>query len=234
MVVDQVALLLAEVLLGHKSRDSQLVDDLHDVELGVESSSRLRLQLVFVVVVLAAAEAPRARQVLLPAEAPDRVVELLALFHLVRKVLLEVCLVLGRVQRVVMLFLVLLFLHIVVELLGHRVVEGEALVGSEHVADETQAQGQVGSEALESVRDGLAGRACRDGLRVLREVHREVGVLGVDGGGIRWLLIFSQRVDRVERAGDIVGFVLGTWVQLGHVGHIDPAIVSESDGVFLQ
>ena len=43
MVVDQVALLFAEVLLGDKFSDSQLVDNLHDVELRVESRSSLGL-----------------------------------------------------------------------------------------------------------------------------------------------------------------------------------------------
>ena len=159
---------------------------------------------------------------------------MLALTSLMAQVGLEVLFGVGRVQSVVVLVLVLRILNIIVQLLGHGVVEGEALVGAKHVADETQAEGEVGTESLESVRDSLTGRACRHCLRVLREVNREISVLGVDSGGFRWILIFGQRVDRVERAGDIVGFELLTRVQLWHVGHIDPAVVSESDGVFLE
>lgn len=52
-----------------------------------------------------------------------------------------------------MFVLVLRILNIIVELLGHGVVKGEALVGAKDVADETQAEGEVGTESLESVGD---------------------------------------------------------------------------------
>ena len=65
-------------------------------------------------------------------------------------------------------------------------------------------------------------------------MHREIGVLGVHSGGVGHIFILYERVDRVEGARDIIGFILNTGVQLWHVGHVDPTIVPESDTVLLE
>ena len=82
---------------------------------------------------------------------------MLALIYLVFQVCLELILVVGRVQSVVVLFLVLLFFNVVVQLLSHRVVKRELLVGTEDVADETKAEGKVATEALEGVGESFTG-----------------------------------------------------------------------------
>ena len=122
VVVDQIALLFTEILLGDKPSDSQLVDDLQDVKLRIESSARLALELVLVVFTVAAAEAPRAGKVLFPAESPYTVVELLAFGSLSTQVGLEISFRIGWMQGFLMLVLVLLIVNIVVEFLGHGVV----------------------------------------------------------------------------------------------------------------
>lgn len=55
MVVDQVALLLSELELGNKASNSELLNDVEDVELGVESCTGFRLKLVLVVIRMPAA-----------------------------------------------------------------------------------------------------------------------------------------------------------------------------------
>jgi len=159
MVVNQVALLVRELELGDKASDSQLLNDLEDVELGVESGASLGLELVLSILGMPAAQTPRTGEVLLAEEAPHGVFEgLAAVAHLSSQVVLELLVLLGGTWVVVTIF-VLLFLNIVVELLGHRIVKAETLVGAKHVANETEAEGKVGTEPLESVGDGLTGRA---------------------------------------------------------------------------
>ena len=72
------------------------------------------------------------------------------------KVTLEGAGVLGWF-RVVVATLVLLLFNIVVKLLCHGVVKGEALVGTKDISNESQAKGQIRTESLESVRNGLTG-----------------------------------------------------------------------------
>jgi hypothetical protein len=72
------------------------------------------------------------------------------------KVALEGAGVLGWF-RIVVTTLVLFFLYIVVKLLCHGVVKGEALVGTKDISNESQAEGQIRTESLESVRNGLTG-----------------------------------------------------------------------------
>ena len=129
----------------------------------------------------------------------------------------------------------ILLLYIVIQLLGHGVVEREALVGTKDVTNEAQAEGQVGTESLESVRDGFAGRRCCLALAALAELHGEVGVLWVDILFARRLvLVVRDGIDGVECARHIIGFVFVTGLQLGHVRHVDPAIVPEGDRVLEQ
>ena len=129
-----------------------------------------------------------------------------------------------------MLVFVLLILNIVVEFFSHGVVKGETLVGTKDVADETQAKGEVGTESLECIGNGLASRTSRYRLRVLREMHREKGVLGINGGCLSIILI-RHRVNRIEGARDIIGFVLDTRVQLGHIRNVYPSVVPESNAI---
>ena len=51
--------------------------------------------------------------------------------------------------------LVLSLINVVVQLLSHRVVERESLVSTQDVANESETEGQVATESLESVADGL-------------------------------------------------------------------------------
>ena len=151
VVVDEVALLVGQVKLGDEAGYSKLLNDLEDIELLVEPGARLCLELVLGTVRVPAAQAPRTVEVLLTTESPHGVAERLApVVDLSIEVGLEGTGVLGWF-RVVHAALVLLLLYIVVKLLGHGVVKGEALVGTEDVSDEAQAEGQVRTESLESV-----------------------------------------------------------------------------------
>lgn len=147
MIVYKVALLLSEVELRDKAGNSKFLDDLEDVELGVEAASGLALEFVqFVLAIgLPAAEAPGAGEVLLAEEAPHTVVEgLTAPFDLSQQVVDEWVLVLWSIVVFIdSIVLILSFLDIVVQLLGHGVVKRESLVGTENVADETKAEGEV-------------------------------------------------------------------------------------------
>lgn len=172
MVVHEVLLLRGEVEVSDEASDTQLLDNVEDVELGVEASAGLDLELVLGRVAEAAAAAPRTREVLLAEEPPARVFERLAAVASLRKqVVLELNVALGDVR--VGGALLLRLVDVVVKFLSHGVVEGEFLVGTKDVADETQAEGQVASEALESVGESLARRADRVALRVLSEAHVE-------------------------------------------------------------
>jgi hypothetical protein len=151
VVVNKVALLLAQVKLSNEAGYSKLLNDLEDVKLLIEPGARLCLELVLGTVRVPAAQAPRTVEVLLTTESPHGVAERLApVVYLGVEVGLEGTFVLGWF-RVVMALLVLLLLYIVVKLLGHRVVKGEALVGTKDVSNEAQAEGQVRTESLESV-----------------------------------------------------------------------------------
>jgi len=68
---------------------------------------------------------------------------------------------------------VLSLIHVVVELLGHGVVEVELLVRAKHIAGETQNKREVRTESLECVADSLAGGSNSLGGRVLSESHGE-------------------------------------------------------------
>ena len=70
VIVHEVALLLTQVELSHEASDSQFLNDLEDVELLIQTGARLALQLVLKVVGVAAAEAPRAVEILLAEESP--------------------------------------------------------------------------------------------------------------------------------------------------------------------
>ena len=59
--------------------------------------------------------------------------------------------------------LVLSLINVVVQLLSHRVVERESLVSTQDVANESETEGQVATESLESVAYGLTSRADRLG-----------------------------------------------------------------------
>lgn len=75
VVVDQVALRVRELELTDEARNSELLDNLQDIELRVEARAGLGLQLVLLVVPMAAAAAPGRNKVLLTAEAPKGVAE---------------------------------------------------------------------------------------------------------------------------------------------------------------
>ena len=68
VVVDEVALGLVQVQLSNETTDSELLDDLEDIELLIKTSTRLTLQLVLVIIRMAAAEAPWAVEILLAEE----------------------------------------------------------------------------------------------------------------------------------------------------------------------
>lgn len=137
MIVDQVALLISQFQLSNEASDSQLLDDLQDVELLIESLACLRLQLILVVIRVAAAQAPWTREILFAEEAPHIVAERLAtVAALGSQVMLEL-LAVFRWLWIVVTILVLSLLHIVVEFLGHGVVQGETLVGSQYIPNET-------------------------------------------------------------------------------------------------
>lgn len=55
VIVDQVTLLGSELELGDESGDSELRDDLHDIELGIESGAGLSLQPVLMALRMPAA-----------------------------------------------------------------------------------------------------------------------------------------------------------------------------------
>ena len=151
VVVDEIALLIAQVKLSNEAGYSKLLNDLQDVKLLVETGSRLCLKLVLGIVRVPATQAPWTVEVLLTTESPHRVAERLApVMNLSMEVALEAAGVLGR-SRVVVAALVRLFLDIVVKFLCHGVVKGEALVGSKDISNEAQAEGQVRTESLESV-----------------------------------------------------------------------------------
>lgn len=137
MIVDQVALLIRQLQLSDEASNSQLLDDLQDIELLVKSRARLCLKLVLVVIRVATAQAPRARKVLFAEEAPHVVAEgLAAIAALSAQVMLELLAML-RWLWIMVTILVFGLLNIVVEFLGHGVVQGETLVGSQHISDET-------------------------------------------------------------------------------------------------
>ena len=191
VIVDQVALLIRELELSDKTGNSELLNDLKDVKLGVESRTGLALQLVLIVVRVPAAETPWTGEVLLAEEAPHAVAEgLTTVADLSAQVVLELLLLFGGLRVVIAIFMLGL-LNIVVKFLGHGVIEGEALVGAEDVADETQAEGKVRTEALECIRDCLANGLSLNCNCVLLELHGEEGVLGVHSGGSRGSRLLS-------------------------------------------
>ena len=55
VIVDQVSLLGSKVKFGHETSNSQLLNDLQNIELGVKSCSCFTLELVHVVVLVSAA-----------------------------------------------------------------------------------------------------------------------------------------------------------------------------------
>ena len=133
------------------------MNDLEDVKLLIETRARLCLELVLGIVGVPAAQAPRTVEVFLTTESPHGVAERLApIVDFGMKVALEGAGVLGWF-RIVVATLVLFFLYIVVKLLCHGVVKGEALVGTKDISNESQAEGQIRTESLESVRNGLTG-----------------------------------------------------------------------------
>ena len=133
------------------------MNDLEDVKLLIETRARLCLELVLGIVRVPAAQAPRTVEVFLTTESPHRVAERLSpVVDFGMKVTLEGAGVLGWL-RVMVTTLVLLLFNIVVKLLCHGVVKGEALVGTKDISNESQAESQIRTESLESVRDGLTG-----------------------------------------------------------------------------
>jgi hypothetical protein len=116
VIVDEVFLFGREVKVTDELSNAKLLDDVEDVELRVKSGASLNLELVLWRVAVAAAHAPRTREVLLAAEAPARVRErLAAIASLAQQVVRELGGVGGhaRVLATVLLRLV----HIVVQLL---------------------------------------------------------------------------------------------------------------------
>jgi hypothetical protein len=151
VVIDEIALLVGQVELGNETGYSKLLNDLEDVKLLIEPGARLCLELVLGTVRVSAAQAPRTIEVLLTTESPHGVAERLApVVDLSMEIALEGTGVLGWFW-VVHAALVLLLLYIVVKLLGHGVVKGEALVGTKDVSNEAKAEGQVRTESLESI-----------------------------------------------------------------------------------
>lgn len=169
VVVDKVALLVAQVLLGDEAGHSELLDDLQDVKLRVESRSGLCLKLVVPVVRVPAAEAPGRGEVLFTHEALHLVAEWVAPLDLMVEVLAELIVVLRNLR--IRLLVVRLVVNIVVKFLGHGVVQGETLVSPKDVADEAEHNGEVGSEPLESVGNGFSDRAGREGTACCLELH---------------------------------------------------------------
>ena len=123
MVVNEVALLLSELKLGDEASYSQFLDDLENIKLLIQSRASLGLQLILIICLVSAAEAPRAREVLFTKESPHRIPEWLAtILALCTKSLLELSVVLGWNDGVIAI-LVASLMNIVVELLGHGVIE---------------------------------------------------------------------------------------------------------------
>ena len=179
MIVDEEALLLGESELRDETRDSQLLEDLSNVEFLVEALLGAGLEGVRGDGLIPAAAAPGAGEVLLAEEVPHIVLERqTALLDLRLEVLLEgadICR--GFLIGTHLIFL--LVLDMVVQLLSHGVIEREFLVSTEEVACETKDKGEVRTESLESVRDGLTSGVNGNSLAVLGELHVEVSVLGV-------------------------------------------------------
>lgn len=129
---------------------------------------------------MSTAEAPGAIKVLLAEESPHVVAEGLSLitdFEL--EVSLELINILGDL-RIGLTFLMTLIFDIVVQLFGHGVVKREFLVCSEDVSNKTQAEGEVGTESLESVSYGFTSRFRSLSSTVLLESHGKVRVLWID------------------------------------------------------
>ena len=70
VIVHEVFLLGSQLELTNEACNAQLLDNVEDVELAVEASSGLPLELILGRVGMAAAAAPRAREVLLATESP--------------------------------------------------------------------------------------------------------------------------------------------------------------------
>ena len=179
MIVDEEALLLGESELRDETRDSQLLEDLSNVEFLVEALLGAGLESVRGDGLVPAAAAPGAGEVLLAEEVPHIVLERqTALLDLRLEVLLEgadIC----RRFLIGTHLIFLLVLDMVVQLLSHGVIEREFLVSSEEVACETKDKGEVRTESLESVGNGLTSGAGSNSLAALSELHAEVSVLGV-------------------------------------------------------
>ena len=179
MIVDEEALLLGESDLGDETCDSQLLEDLSDVKLLIEALLGTGLEGIRSNGLVPAAAAPGAREVLLAEEVPHVVLEgQAALLDLRLEVLLELANI-GRSLFISTHLILLLVLDMVVQLLGHGVIEREFLVGAEEISNETKDKGEVRTESLESVRDGLTSGVNGNSLAVLGELHVEVSVLGV-------------------------------------------------------
>lgn len=156
VVVDQVALLFAQLELGNEAGNSKLLDNLHDVELLIETCLSLGLKVIVPLVSVSAAAAPGGCEILLEEESPHGVFERLAPLCLQCKVLLESTFIL-RWRDLVMLLhslvvvIIVIVAKMVVQLLGHRVVKRETLVSAKEVSNETKAEGEITTEALEGV-----------------------------------------------------------------------------------
>ena len=98
VIVHQVVLLGGDGQLSHETSNSEFLNDGADVELAVEACAGLALELVLVRVLVLAAEAPRARHVLLSEESPHGVPERSAsVTHLMQEVVSEVSVILRGV-----------------------------------------------------------------------------------------------------------------------------------------
>lgn len=135
VVVDEVTLLFGQLEFGNEAGNSELLDDPHDVQLLIETCLSLGLKVVVSFVSMSAAAAPGGCKVLLEEEAPHRVFERLTPLRLMSKVLPESMFILGNLNLMMLLHslvsvLVFIVAKMVVQLLGHRVVERESLVST--------------------------------------------------------------------------------------------------------
>ena len=137
VIVDEVALLVAQVKLSHEAGNSKLLNDLEDVKLLIETRSRLCLELVLSIVRVSAAQTPRTVEILFTTESPHRVAERLSpIVDLRMEVTLEGGCIL-RWLRVRLALLMRFLLNIVVKLLCHGVIKREALVSTKDVSNES-------------------------------------------------------------------------------------------------
>ena len=203
------------------------MDDLADIEFLIETLLSTGLEGIRSNRLVPAAEAPGAGEVLLAEEVPHIVLKgQSAILHFRLEVRLE-SIEIGRSLLISTHLILLLVLDMVVQLLGHGVIKGEFLVGTEEIACKTQDKTKVSSKSTASVSNGLASGVNSLRLAALSEMHREVSVLGVNAIS-KSFPVFRRHVEEsTECVRDIKGGVLVTWVPLGHVGGVDEFIVSE-------